>query len=267
MYMGTRLTPIIVMAIVIIVVVGGVLTYNYMVSQKPLTITTTVTATTTVTSYSTITIPAGEATTLTTTTTTTITKTVPLTVAETVTITSLPSQPPKTTTPTTQPPKVEGENFTVGNIQVYSTTTSIGAIGVETTKVFMLIKIPKDMSIDEVMNNLRQLVSEGMKITAGTVSVNVEQAYNPALVVILPRGTPCTMYKVVVSDGNASDGRMSLTVQKYSTADYCIQVVPPDNLYVGIIMLRNLVVGHYVIDVTMDLGNIRTQYTIDLVYG
>jgi len=267
MYLGARITPIIVMIIVIAIVVGGVLAYNYMALQKPLTLTTTITETTTTTEYSTVTVPAGNGVTVTTTSTATVTTTVPVTIIKTVTVTSLPPQPPKTTSPL--PVEVRGENFTVGNVQVYTTTTSLGSIdtGFAGTKSLMLLKVPKGTSIEKIMGNLKQLIASGMQITTNTVNVNIQQAYDPVLVVFLSRGTPCTMYKVIVNDGNASDGRISLTIQKYSTSDYCIQVVPQDNLYVGIIALRSLQIGHYIVDVTMDYGTNKAQYTIDLTYG
>ncbi len=271
MYLGARITPIIVMAVVIIVVVGGVLVYNYMTSQKPQTLTTTVTETSTVTEYSTIyttvTVPSGNAATVTTTSTKTVTTTVPVTIIETVTVTSLPSQPPKTTSPV--PTEAKGENFTVGNVQVYTTTASPGLVdtGFASTKMLMLLRVPKDTSMEKIMDDLRQLITNGIQITSNTVNVNIQQTYDPVLVVLLPRGTPCTMYKVIVNDGNASDGRIALTIQKFSTSDYCIQVVPQDNLYIGIIALRGLQTGHYVVDVTMDYGTSKVQYTIDLTYG
>ena len=267
MYLGTRVTPIIVMVIIIGVIVGGVVLYNYMASQSG-TITTTLTETTTVTKYSTVTITAGSnvtsTATLVKTTTATVTTTIPVTIISTVTVTTLPPQPPKTTTTTT--PGEAGENFTVGNVQVYSTTTSLGLIGLKTPKPMVLLKIPKNTAMEDIMNRLNQLVTEGVQVSSN-MSVSISQAYDPAIVVMLSRGTPCTMYRVIVNDGNASDGRISLTIQKYSTADYCIQVVPKDNLYIGIIVLRNLQVGQYVVDVTLDYGTTRTQYTLDISYS
>ena len=189
----------------------------------------------------------------------------PVTIIRTVTVTTLPPQPPKTTTTTTTPGEA-GENFTVGNVQVYSTTTSLGLIGVKTPKPMVLLKIPKNTAMEDIMNKLNQLVTEGIQVSSN-MSVSIPQAYDPAIVVMLSRGTPCTMYRVIVNDGNASDGRISLTIQKYSTADYCIQVVPKDNLYVGIIVLRNLQVGQYVVDVTLDYGTTKTQYTLDISYS
>ena len=269
MYLGTRVTPIIVMVIIIGVIVGGVVLYNYMASQSG-TITTTLTETTTVTKYSTVTITAGSnvtsTATLVKTTTATVTTTIPVTIIKTVTVTTLPPQPPKTTTTTTAPGEVRGENFTVDNVQVYSTTTSLGLIGLKTPKPMVLLKIPKNTAMEDIMNRLNQLVTEGVQVSSN-MSVSISQAYDPAIVVMLSRGTPCTMYRVIVNDGNASDGRISLTIQKYSTADYCIQVVPKDNLYIGIIVLRNLQVGQYVVDVTLDYGTTRTQYTLDISYS
>ena len=267
MYLGTRITPIIVMAIVIGVVVGGVVLYNYMVSQGG-TITTTLTETSTVTKYSTVTITAGgnvtSTATLVKTTTATVTTTIPVTIIKTVTVTTLPPQPSKTTT--TAPGEIKGENFTVGNVQVYSTTTSLGLIEVKTPKSMVLLRVPKSSTIEDIMNKLNQLIAEGIQVSSN-ISVSIPQSYDPAIAVMLSRGTPCTMYRVVVSDGDASDGRISLTIQKYSTADYCIQVVPKDNLYVGIIVLRNLQVGQYVVDVTLDYGTSKTQYMLSISYS
>ncbi len=267
MYLRARMTPIILMIVVIAATVGGVLAYNYIISQKPLTLTTTITETTTLTRFSTITVSAGSNTTVTTTSTATITTTIPVTIIKTVTVTSLPPQPPKTTSPT--PTEVKGENFTVGNVQVYTMTTSLNFIdtGFTGTKALMLLKIPRDTSIEKIMSDLKQSIVSGIQITANIVSVNMQQAYDPVLVVLLPRGTPCTMYKVIVNDGDASDGKISFTIQKYSTSDYCIQVVPQDNLYIGIIALRSLQAGHYVVDITMDYGTNKVQYTIDLTYS
>ncbi len=268
MYLGTRITPIIVMVIVIGVAVGGVVLYNYLASQSN-TITTTLTGTTTVTKYSTITITAGSnvtsTATLVKTTTATVTTTIPVTIIRTVTVTTLPPQPPKTTT-TTTPGEIRGENFTMGNVQVYSITTSLGLIDTKTPKPMVLLRIPKNTAMEDIMNKLNQLIAEGMQISSN-ISVSIPQIYDPAIVVMLSRGTPCTMYRVIVNDGNASDGRISLTIQKYSTADYCIQVVPKDNLYIGIIVLRNLQVGQYIVDVTLDYGTTKTQYTLNISYS
>ena len=269
MYLGARITPIIVMVVVIAVVVGGVLLYNHIVSQSNTT-TTTLTETTTVTKYSTITITAGSnvtsTATLVKTTTATVTTTIPVTIIKTVTVTTLPPQPPKTTTTTTISEETKGENFTVGNVQVYSTATSFGLIGGKAPKPMILLKVPKDIAIEDIMSKLNQLITEGIQVSSN-ISISIPQAYDPAIVVMLPRGTPCTMYKVIVNDGNASDGKISLTIQKYSTADYCIQVVPKDNLYVGIIVLRNLQVGQYVVDVTLDRGTTRTHYMLNISYS
>ena len=267
MYLGTRIAPIIVMVVIIGVVVGGVVLYNYMLSQSS-TLTTTLTETTTITRYSTVTITAGSnitsTATLVKTTTATVTTTIPVTIIKTVTVTTLPSQPPKTTT--TTPGKIKGENFTVGNVQVYSTTTSSGLIGVELPKPMVLLKIPRNIAIKDVMNRLNQLVAEGIRVYSN-MSISISQKYDPAIVVMLPRGTPCTMYRVIVNDGDASDGKISLIIQKYSTADYCIEVVPKDNLYIGIIVLRNLQVGQYVVNVTLDYGTTKAHYTLDVSYS
>ncbi len=268
MYLGTRITPIIVMVVVISIVVGGVILYNYMALQGKIT-TSTLTETTTITKYSTITITAGanatSTATLVRTTTATVTTTIPVTIIKTVTVTTLPPQPPKTTT-TTTPGEIKGENFTVGNVQVYSTVTSIGLIGARSPKPMMLLKVPKNTVIEDIMSKLNQLINEGIQISSN-MSVSISQAYDPAIVVMLPRGTPCTMYKVIVNDGNASDGRISLTIQKYSTSNYCIQVVPKDNLYVGIIVLRNLRVGQYIVDMTLDYGTSKAQYMLNISYS
>lgn len=270
MYPRTRIIPIILMAVVIVVSVGGVLAYNYIALQK--TSATTVTKTTTITRFSTITVPAGNETVITiSTATATVTTTIPVTIIKTVTITSLPPKPPKTTSTTSPQPvtKVRSENFTVGNVQVYTTTTSLNFIntGSVGTKTLMLLKIPRGTNIEKIMSNLKQSITNGLQITSSTVNVDVQQTYDPILVVLLPRGTPCTMYKVIVNDGDASDGKISFTIQKYSTADYCIQVVPQDNLYLGIIALRELQSGHYVVDVTVDYGTNKVQYTLNLAYG
>lgn len=224
----------IIAVIVIVIIVLGVSIYTYWQQtmapvRETITVTEAITRTITQTILSTVTVRE----------TTTIPAVQP-TITTTVTVTI-------TTPPTTQkPPSPALSNVSTGytssGIVEALTWTRSAPMDLDGAYGSGMFLVPKDTNISDIASKLNEYLKDSFKklpLTNTFVSVPLAQDNDLGIVLMLHRGNPCVQYRVEILDGDPSDRVIRIKVEKYSTAPYCIQVVPTDNQYVALLVIRN----------------------------
>lgn len=135
---------------------------------------------------------------------------------------------------------------------------------VERAKIFT---VSKNTSIFDVANNLLDYTKNSIKEISigGSESINTSFNQDVGILITLFRGTPCTQYNVEIVDGDpGDDGIVRVRITRYYTSDVCVQVVPKDNLYVALIVVRNPGLQHFKLYIEYNDGTRTSIIELDV---
>ena len=269
--MLAKYASLIIAILVVVIVILGLYLYSY-TTARPAKETMTVTSTVTYTITETITLTVLRTIVYTVTQITptivsqsATTITVPVTTTLTVTVPPTPKPAPTTTSPlpvvNVTPSRVYG---VVGNVEYMAWSTA----PMPDIKGSMIFPVPSNINVSMVANMLSTYIkqAEAKKISFSDTVVNTRITSNQNLAVLLTlfRGNPCTYYRVEIIDGNLSDGLGVVKVVRYSTSDVCIQVVPPDNQFNVLLLLKDPSLQSYKLMIEYSDGTRTTSVAINV---
>ncbi len=269
--MLAKYAPLIIAVLVVVIVILGSYLYSY-ITARPVKETTTITSTVTHTVTKTVTFTVLRTVTYTATPTvsatvpqSTTTITVPVTTTLTVTVPPTPKPTPTTTSPlpvvNVTPSRVYG---VVGNVEYMAWSTA----PMPDVKGSMIFPVPGNANVSMVASMLstyiKQAEAKKISLSNTVISMSITGNQNLAVLLTLFRGNPCTYYRVEVVDGDLSDGLGVVKVVKYSTSDVCIQVVPPDNQFNVLLLLKDPSLQSYKLVIEYSDGTRTASVTINV---